>query len=792
MEQLQGLQPHTVLERQKLYGQNIIESGSKASLFTLFFIQFFTVINGILLAGAILAYFVGDRLDCIFILIVILLNGIIGFFQEYKAEKASEKLKSYTAQQVLVIRSGHEAMIDSVHLVPGDIVILSEGERIPADGKLIESHHMENDESILTGESLPVLKEKGHEVYMGMLVTKGSGTIEVVSIGMKTKFGEIAESLSLIQAESTPLQKQLTVLGRYLSLFSIGVGVCIIFLALYAGNTLKEALLLAASIAVATIPEGLPAIITIALALGAIKMAEKKAIIRKMSSIETLGSVQIILSDKTGTLTQNNMVVKTHWLPKKEHLNNLLTACLLGNTASFMTRGDGKEEAVGDKTDAALLTFTHTLAPTHHAEVKKGKIVDEFVFDSERKTISTVFDYNGTKAVYVRGAPEMIVQKARITSHEKEEILSHINSLAHSGYRVIGFATREIRNQKKYTRDSLESELTFLGIVGIYDPPRPEAKEAVRLAKEAGIISIMVTGDNELTASAIAHELGILENTTDVMTGEALASLTDAQLLAMLPSIRVFARAKPEDKLRLTTLLQQKGFIVGVTGDGVNDSLALKKADVGVAMGQNGTDVAKQASDIIIIDDNFATIVTAIGEGRTIYRNIVKAITYLLSGNLSELGIIFFGTLLGLPSPLLPTQILWINIVTDGLPALALASDRRATDVLSEKPRNPKEQILSLPRLKFIVFVGGGLTIVLLGVFLLLLQITSLAIARTIVFNLLIFSHLGISVWIRGQSIFRLNKFHIATLVITILLQVLITFTPFFQEVFHLELPFIH
>ncbi len=785
-----GLSEASVLSLQKEHGKNKISVSSSTSLVSLLLSQFTTLINGILLSGAILAFVVGESLDTIFILTIIVLNGIIGFVQEYNAEKAVEKLKSYATQVVRVIRDSKEGEIDSEDLVPGDIVVLSEGDRIPADGVLTTSHHMENDESILTGESLPVLKEAGHEVYLGMLVTKGKGLMKVTSIGLETKFGKIAKTLTSIHTDPTPLQKQLTVLGRYLSLFSVSTAGILVLLSLWKGQPVQEALLLAASVAIATIPEGLPAIITIALALGALKMAQKKSIVRKMSSIETLGSIQIILSDKTGTLTQNNMVVKTHWLAGKDTLPDLLTACVLGNTASYVKTGDGKEEMIGDKTDGALLKFAHEQLPTHHETIKQGRVIDEFVFDSERKTISTVWEHSDKRGVYVRGAPEMILENSKTSEKEKKEVLSQINLYAQKGYRVIGFAYKPITTNENYTRESLESDVLFLGIVGIYDPPRVEAKEAVRAAIKAGIIPIMVTGDNEVTAASIAKELGILENDQDILTGESLAKMSDADLLEILPRIRVFSRAQPEDKLRLTTLLQQKGYVVGVTGDGVNDSLALKKADVGVAMGQTGTDVAKEASDIIVTDDNFATIINSIGEGRTIYRNIVKSITYLLSGNLSELGLIFFGTLIGMPSPLLPTQILWINIVTDGLPALALASDKRPGDILSEKPRNPKEQILSSNRLQFIFFIGGGLTVLLLFVFWTLLKITSEGIARTIVFNLLIFSHLTVSVFIRGQSIFKLNRLHIVTILLTIALQIFITFTPFFQKIFRLELPF--
>ncbi len=781
----QGLTLAQVVQKQKEFGKNVIQTELKSSPIKLFLSQFVSVINLILVFAATLSFIIGEPLDSIFIFSIIFLDSIFGFVQEYKAEKSLEKLKSYTTPLARVIREGKEEQISSEELVPGDIVFLNEGDRIPADGVLLKEHHLESDESLLTGESLPVMKEGGNEVYMGMLITKGNGYMEVTKIGMQTKFGQVAQTLSAIENDKTPLQIQLTRLGRTLSVIAVVIAFLIIPFGIFQGREFTPLLLLATSIAIAAVPVSLPAVITIALALGTSRMAKRRAIVRKMPSVETLGSVQYILTDKTGTLTQNSMQVKKVWFDYPKNLEHMRFASVLGNTASLIHKGSAGYEIVGDKTDGALLVWSLKEQKTIKDEITKGKIIDEFVFDSKTKTITTVWKDKRTTHVFVRGAPEAVLERSKVSESKRKEVEKAFTEYASLGLRVIAFGSKS-GTFSKASREQHEKNLTFLGFVGIYDPPREEVAHAIALAKKAGIETIMVTGDNELTAMAIAKEIGLLQNDGDVLTGDDLEKLSDEELSKIITKTRIFARTKPQDKLRLTTLFQKQGYVIGVTGDGVNDALALKKANVGVAMGESGTDVAKEASDIIIADDNYATIVRAIEEGRRIYHNIVKAITYLVAGNISELFLVFLATLFGMPAPLLPTQILWINLVTDGLPALALASDTRDPYAIKQPPRDPRVPILNKRRLLITGSIGLSLSIFLILLFSFFYQITNETTARTIVFTTLVISHMVLAFLVRGRNILRPNKFLVITVLITLLLQGIILFTPFFHPIFEI------
>lgn len=784
-----GLTSAQAKEKLATIGRNEIETKKSFSTLSVFLSQFPTFINGILFAGGVFSAIIGNFIDASFITSIIILSAVFSFVQEYNAEKSLEKLKSYIKPLSRVIRNGKEEEISSSELVPGDIVLLNEGEYIPADGEIIISHHLEIDESVLTGESIPVAKNDKDLGFSGTLVSKGKGRLLVTKTGMDTRFGQITKTLASVNSDKTPLQKNLSSLGKIISAVAVTIAALLIPIGLSQNRDLFDLILLSISAAVAAIPEGLPAVITIALAIGTSRMAKKKAIARKMSAIETLGAVQIILSDKTGTLTKNEMVVKEFFLNKDTHLNFLLKSCVAGNTASLIQKGDsGKFEAIGDKTDASLLIWAKEKVKDLSILTDGGEVIDEFVFDPQTKLITTIWEEKDKRYVFVRGAPEKILENSTLNDTQRQTVEKKFEAYARKGYRVIGFGFKNHEDKLVKERRSLEKDIEFLGFVGIYDPPREEAIIAIKNAKEAGIRTVMVTGDNPLTALTIAKEIGLIEKDENVVTGDELDKISDEELEKIILKTSVFARTKPEDKLRLVTIYKKMGYVVGVTGDGVNDALALKKADVGVAMGQTGTDVAREASDIVLSDDNYSTLIRAVLEGRTIYNNILKSITYLLSSNLSEISLILFAAILKMPDPLLPTQILWINLVTDGLPALALASDNRNSSVLAEKPRDPKGKILTGKRLLFISTVGFSISTMLILIFSQLLVSNSQTFSRTIIFNLLIFSHMMLAFLIRGKSILRFNKLLVFAVFLTLLLQFIITTTPFFQEIFHLGL----
>jgi P-type Ca2+ transporter type 2C len=786
-----GLNSLEAIEKQKIFGRNEIRVQERVSALTLFTSQFPTLTNGILVVASVLSFIIGNNLDGILILIILFLNALFGFIQEYRAEKSLEKLKAYVKSVVRVVREGKVIEVDAINIVPGDVILICEGDRIPADGKIISNKFLEIDESILTGESLSVIKNMNDPIFSGTLVTKGSSRFIVEKIGKDTRFGQIAQTLAGVTPDKTPLQKRLDGLAKVLSIIVLVIAAFIIPIGIYQGKEFMPLLLVAVSISIAAIPEGLPAVVTIALAIGTSKMAKKKAIVRRMQSVETLGSVQIIITDKTGTLTQNTMKVKKFWTVKEAYLPMLVRSCVLGNTASLIEKKEKNSfDLIGDKTDASLLLWAHEQTGNIDEIRQEGKALEEYSFDPQTSTVTTIWQDNppaDVKHIFVRGAPEVVLEKSILSKGEKEEINKTYEEYARDGYRVIGFGTRISSHKGDLERKDAEKDLTFLGIVGIYDPPRPEAKRAVEEARRAGIKTIMVTGDNVLTASALAREIGLLEAKDDIATGDEIEKLSDEQLEKIILKTRVFARSKPEDKLRLVTILKKMGYVVGVTGDGVNDALALKRADVGLAMGESGTDVAKEASDIVLTNDNFSTVVSAIEEGRTIYNNILKAITYLLATNFSDLAFVVLANLFGMVNPFFPTQILWINLVTDGLPALALASDNKDHGVLRNKPRESNAPILSNGRLVLIISVGFSLALAYLLIFSTLIRNgSSETLARTIVFNTLIVSHMVLAFIMRGKTFFKFNKFLVLGVMFTLILQAVITFNPFFQQIFRL------
>ena len=779
-----GLSTIEAQKRLLHYGRNVIEADSTNTVWSIVRDQLFTTINAILLIAAILSIFLTEPIDTFFILGVIVVNSFFGFLQEYRAQKSIEKLREYTAPTALVIRDGKQIQIPAANLVPGDVVVISEGNRIPADGRLTDASHMEIDESILTGESLAVLKKEGEGLFLGTLISRGHGFMTVESTGKETRFGKIADTLANIEEDKVPLQKSLDKLGKNLSFTAVAAGLLLIPIGIFQGVPTEALILVAASIGVAAIPEGLPAVVTMAYGLGTRRMAKKGAIVRKMASVETLGEVQVILIDKTGTITKNMMEVKKHWLTKKDHLLPLIEASVLGNTASLIEKGSGRDyEVVGDQTDGALLVWSKTLGD--QISIPSGEVVDEYVFNEETKTITTVWKRGNTNHIFVRGAPEKVLERSRVTPSEKKEIEKQLEEYANQGLRVIGFGMKTEKHVTK-NRESLEQNLTFLGLVAIFDPPRPEVKEAISRARGAGIHVIMVTGDNPLTARTIGREVGLIQEDEDILTGHDVEAMSHDKLSDIILRTSIIARAQPEDKLKLVEALKKDGFVVAVTGDGVNDSLALKKADVGLAMGQGGTDVAKEAADIVLTDNNFTTIVHAIEEGRTIYKNIMTAILYLLSGNLGEISVIFIATLLHLPFPLLPTQILWINLVTDSLPALALAIGSRDATVLSKKPRRSHSALLNLDHVLTILLIGLTLATLLIIIFVIVLRTSMENEARTVVFNLMIYFHLLIVIGFGWRSIQKGNMFLVFTILFIFILQLTVSNVPFFQTLLHL------
>lgn len=782
-----GISSLEALEKQKIFGRNEITAQERVSALSLFLSQFPTFINGILITASILSFVIGNTLDGTLILIILFLNALFGFVQEYRAEKSLDKLKTYVKSVVRVIRDGKVIQVDAIDLVPGDIVRLSEGDKVPADGKILSNKYLEIDESVLTGESLPVIKNHADSVFLGTLVIKGSFRMIIEKTGKNTRFGQIAQTLGSVAPDKTPLQKRLDGLAKILSIIILAIAAIIVPVGILQDKEFIPLLLIAVSISIAAIPEGLPAVVTIALAIGTAKMAKRKAIVRRMQSVETLGAVQIIITDKTGTLTQNTMRVKKFWTPKKDSLSFLIRGCVLGNTASIIEKKEKNSfDVIGDKTDGALLLWAQEQAGNLEDIKAEGKILEEYSFDPQTSTITTIWQ-NKVKHIFVRGAPEVVLAKSKVSEKEKAKINKIYEEYAKDGYRVIGFGIRISHHTGDIERKDAEKDLTFLGIVGIYDPPRLEAKKAVEESRKAGIQTIMVTGDNVLTASVLAREIGLLEKGDDIATGDEIDKLSDEELEKIILKTRIFARTKPEDKLRLVTVLKKMGYVVGVTGDGVNDALALKRADVGLAMGESGTDVAKEASDIVLTDDNFSTVVSAVEEGRTIYNNILKAITYLLTTNFSDLSFVFLTSILGMPIAFFPTQILWINLVTDGLPALALASDNKDHSVLNNKPRNSDAPILNRTRLILIGAIGFSLSLCYLLIFSTLLDNgSSETLSRTIVFNTLIVSHMVLAFIMRGKTIFKFNKFLVIGVSFTLILQAVITFSPFFQQIFRL------
>jgi len=847
----EGLSEAEAGERLKQYGQNKLKEKKHKTPLQMFLAQFADFLIIILIIAAIVSGFLGETLDATFIIIIVVLNAILGFVQEYRAEKAIEALKNMVAPQARVVRDGVEKKIAATQLVPGDVVLLEEGDKIPADCRLIEAINFDTQEASLTGESLPVHKqaaavlapdaiiaERTNMAFMGTIAVRGRAKAIITSTGMNTEIGLIATMVQEAGEEETPLQKRLAVLGKQLGVGALAACAIIFALGVLRGENILETFLIAVSLAVAAVPEGLPAIVTITLAIGVQRMAKRNAIIRKLPAVETLGSTTIICSDKTGTLTKNEMTVRQIYAnngfvdvsgsgydvrgeftqvnkclkpPSDPHLNALLRVCALCNNAGIVVDDANKKAStLGDPTEAALLVLAAKAGMDYSKLKNENPLLDELSFDSDRKMMSTVRQTKDGKMAFVKGATESILAKSAYAllngretqlSAEQRTAFEKANAeMANKALRVLAIAYRRVPDStKKYSLETIENDLVIVGLVGMIDPPRPEAKKAVAECEQAGIKVVMITGDNEATAAAIARELGILKPTQKVLTGALLEKMSEKELTDIVQQVTVYARVSPEHKIRIVSALKARGEIVAMTGDGVNDAPALKKADIGVAMGITGTDVAKEASAMVLADDNFASIVNAVEEGRTIYANIAKSVRYLVSCNVGEVLTILFATLAGLPNPLTPIQILWMNLVTDGLPALALGVDPAEKDVMSRPPRDPKESILNKRTLVYILTIGLFVCIGTLALYVFYLQSQLSAgktlaeaetYARTVAFATIIFFQMFVAIDVRSfnRSVLEFglftNKKLLGAIAIAVGLQIAITYVPFFHQLF--------
>lgn len=800
-----GLDEKEAAKRLKELGKNELVQQKKNTLVSMFFSQFKDPMVIILLIGAIISSFLQEFLDASIILVVILLNAIIGVVQEFKAEKAIDALEKLSSPKAFVIRNGRLKEIDSSDLVEGDIVELEVGRYVPADLRLISSTNLKVEESTLTGESEAVEKDalalyddvlaiadQKNMVFMSTYVTYGKAKGIVVRSGMRSEVGKIAKLLDEAKEEMTPLQVRLAHLSKILGIISLSICIIMFFVSLSQGRNLLDMLILSISLAVAAIPEGLPAVVTIVLALGVQVMSKNHAIVRKLHAVETLGSVSVICSDKTGTLTQNKMNVVHSYASNvyDEYHNVLVTGLALCNDATLQG-----EELIGEPTEVALLAYAKAYGVDKNDVDLTYVRVNEIPFDSKRKCMTTVHQTQGGYVVYTKGALERVLnmcthiqinkQRVQLNSYEKNKVLEVAKKMSASALRVLALATKTVKDPYQ---SHLESEMTFIGCVGLIDPPREEAKEAISLCKEAGIKVAMITGDHPLTAYAIARQLGIVERQTEVVTGQQLDEMDDDTLKAQVQHLSVFARVTPEHKVRIVNAFKQHDLVVAMSGDGVNDAPSLKNADIGIAMGKNGTDVCKQASDMILADDNFSTIVKAVEEGRNIYLNIQKAVLYLLSCNLGEIMSLFLSIVLmpNVTSTLSAIQILWVNLVTDAFPALALGVDPKDKYIMKEAPRNSKESLFAHGGMIFTVLNGMLIGTITLVAFRFGLD-TSPQLAQTMAFMVLSISQLfhALNLRSRTHSIFDVGLFKNKWLILTVLfgigLQILVTELPIFH-----------
>ena len=849
----QGLTQTEVERRLVEHGFNeLIERGQK-SPWLILWEQLTAIMMVILIVAAIISVFLGDVYDAVAILIIVVLNAILGFSQEYRAEKAMAALKKHSVSTVKIRRDGRVQEISARELVPGDIVLLEAGAFVPADARLLESANLRTQEAPLTGESEPVEKspttlsdgnlplgDQRNMVFMGTVVTYGRGLVVITETGMNTELGHIADMIQTVERKPTPLQRRLEQLGRGLAVAAIAIVTLVFVLGLLRGEDVHLMFLTAISMAVAAVPEGLPAVVTIALAMGAQRMLKRRALIRKLPAVETLGSVTMICSDKTGTLTENRMTVTvldvfgetqsidallSKGVPvldvdlaflKKPHVRSLgllvKAATLCNDSILERTQNDGDfYRAIGDPTEGALIVAAAQLGMLKPDLDIRWPRVAEVPFTSERKRMTTIHqvnEYSNQIDVPWQDAPFVAFGKGAvnglmdITSHVwsgdhaipltdelRQRILASNDSLAQDGQRVLGVVFRSLSSlPERVDEEILEREMTFIGLVGMIDPARPEVKEAVQTCKTAGIRPIMITGDHPLTAMHIAQEIGIAGN-GQVLTGHILEKFSVKNMDAFIDDISVYARVSPEHKLKIVQALQNRGHIVAMTGDGVNDAPALKKADIGVAMGITGTDVSKEAADMVLLDDNFATIVSAVKEGRVIYDNIRKFIKYTMTSNSGEIWVMLLAPFLGVPLPLLPLQILWINLMTDGLPGLALTQEPAEHGTMRRPPYHPQENIFGRGMGRHMIWVGLLMGLVSLGMGFWAWQVGRPD-WQTMIFTTLTLSQMGHVLAIRSSrdSLFKIglfsNKALLGAVLLTFILQMAVVYVPFLQAIF--------
>ena len=835
-----GITSAEAAERIKTYGLNELTKKKENTALKILIGQFKSFLVGLLVIAMIVSYLIGEHIDAYVIGIIVILNALLGFIQEYRADKAVESLKKLSAPKAHVMREDRVQEIDATQVVPGDILVLAEGDRIPADARLIEAMSLEVNESALTGESTSAVKQteiltdasltigdRKNMVFMNTVITRGRGTAVVIGTGMTTEIGLIAKSISEQKTPETPLQKKLGIVAKNLGIAALAISAAVFGLGIFRGEEIIEMFTAAVSLAVAAVPEGLPAVVTITLALGLKRMASANALIRKLPVVETLGSATVICSDKTGTLTKNEMTVQQIYtsenlisisglgydpegeftldskkitLSDSKSLDLTLRAGTMCTTANLYQDNEKGWYINGDPTEGALIVSAQKSGMIKDTIVKQHKHISELPFDSKRKMMSVIYELREKRIAYIKGAPEIFLGKAshfytdkgvkKLTAGDKEEIHKVLEDMSSKALRVLAVGYKYLPEKDKYTEEEVENDIVFVGLQAMIDPERTEAKAAIEICTRAGIRTIMITGDHGSTASAIAKNLGILKEGGKVIIGKELDLMSDKDLENAVKSTRVFARVSPEHKLKIVYALKKNGNIVAMTGDGVNDAPALKAADIGVAMGINGTDVAKDSADMVLADDNFASIVAAVEEGRGIFDNIRHFIRYLLSSNIGEVMAIFVAMLIGLPLPLIAVQILLMNLLTDGLPALALGVDPPVPKIMERPPRDPKEGAITKETWMFSIVVGLTMMIGTVGIFWVNLD-AGLNYARTLAFTTIvmfqmfnIFNARAVKSILKDTHAIFNNKALLLAIFGSVALQVLIVHTPLLQGYF--------